>query len=54
MSSEECLKHAWIAHFLEKSRNNNSIHNEKPLDVGKLRSYVRNKRFRVRNKKFID
>lgn len=49
MSAKECLQHSWLVHFSDKSQNNSGILNEKPLDVVKLRSYVRNKRFRVSN-----
>lgn len=54
MSAKECLQHQWVIDFLKKSQDTNNINNEKQLDIVKLRSYVRNKRFRVSNLKYKD
>ncbi|KAI6188689.1 Stretchin-Mlck [Aphelenchoides besseyi] len=46
MLPAECLQHPWIVRSKERARASNRETVGKPLDVGKLRSYVRNKRFR--------
>ncbi|KAI6177454.1 Stretchin-Mlck [Aphelenchoides bicaudatus] len=44
MLPEECLQHPWITKSLERARSKSF--EEKPLDTAKLKSYVKNKRFR--------
>ncbi|KAI6215549.1 Stretchin-Mlck [Aphelenchoides besseyi] len=46
MLPAECLQHPWIVRSKERACASNRETVGKPLDVGKLRSYVRNKRFR--------
>ncbi|KAI6217382.1 Stretchin-Mlck [Aphelenchoides fujianensis] len=46
MLPHECLEHPWIVKNRERARSSNRETIGKQLDVGKLRSYVRNKRFR--------
>uniref|UniRef100_A0A915CQQ3 Protein kinase domain-containing protein n=1 Tax=Ditylenchus dipsaci TaxID=166011 RepID=A0A915CQQ3_9BILA len=49
MLPKDCLEHPWILKCKESAKNgafNSQITEGKQLDVGKLRSYVRNKRFR--------
>lgn len=52
MLPDECLQHPWIKNSLERARNKSL--KEKTLDTSKLKSYVRNKRFRVSIVKFLE
>jgi hypothetical protein len=51
MLPDECLRHKWIVDCKQSASRSTTPTNlsniEKPLDVSKLRQYVRNKRFRV-------
>lgn len=51
MLPDDCMKHPWIVQGREKAKriraSSSSVSEDRKLDIGKFRSYYRNRKFRV-------